>query len=201
MQKPEFEKALGKDWAELPQVIKQHYDIPGEFTRLQVSGIMEEVKLRPILKLAMPVLQFLGALVAESGRNIPTELINYADGEKSEMKWERTFHFPNRDRTFFTKMVADGEGEIIEYVRFGLGIRLKVWVENDTLHYLQKSYVINVFGVFKLPFPNWLGLGTGWIKERPAAEPEKFTVDFGIDHPLLGRVFAYNGTFEIMEKS
>jgi hypothetical protein len=201
MQKPEFQKALGTDWDKLPKVIIDHYDIPGEYNRLHISGVMEEVTLKPILKLAMPVLKLLGALVAESGKNIPTDLINYADGEKPEMKWERTFHFPNHDRTFFTKMVADGEGQIIEYVRFGLGIRLKVWVEDGALHYHQKSYVINVFNLFRLPFPNWLGLGTGWIKEKPALEEGKFTIDFGIDHPLLGRVFAYNGTFEIASRA
>ncbi len=197
---PEFKTALGSDWDKLPQVILDHYDIPNKFDRLVVKGVMDEVQLKPILRLAMPVLRFLGALVARPGKNVPTTLINYITSEKEGMQWERTFHFPDGDETFFTKMVADGSGQIIEYVKFGLGIRLKVWVEDDCLHYLQKSYVLNLFDRLKLPFPNWLGLGTGWIKES-VVDQETFRVDFGIDHPLLGKVFGYSGNFKIVEKT
>lgn len=89
------------------------------------------------------------------------------------------------------------EDEIIEYVRFGMGIRMRMSVKESALIFTSIGYVWDVFGI-KLPIPTWAILGDAEIIEKAISDNE-FYIDFNMVHPLFGKTFSYSGVFSIVE--
>ncbi|MCP3662741.1 MAG: DUF4166 domain-containing protein [Gammaproteobacteria bacterium] len=87
--------------------------------------------------------------------------------------------------------------EIIEYVRYGMGIRMRMSVLNGALVFKSLGYVWQLGGV-TLPIPTWAILGDTEIIEQAISDNE-FYIDFKMTHPILGRTFAYSGTFSIVD--
>jgi hypothetical protein len=60
--------------------------------------------------------------------------------------------------------------EVIEYVRFGIGMRLAVSAEDGALVFRDLGYVWRIAGL-RIPLPLGLLLGTAYVEERP--DPER----------------------------
>lgn len=88
------------------------------------------------------------------------------------------------------------DNEIIEYVKYGMGIRMALFEENHSLVYKSLGYVLRI-GRLKLPIPNWMILGNATIVER-AISDTLLHLDFKIVHPLFGKTFSYAGEFAIV---
>ena len=85
--------------------------------------------------------------------------------------------------------------EIIEYVCYGLGIRMRMSVDHGALVFKSKGYVWNIAGI-RISIPAWLILGEATIIEKASAG-DKFYISFEIIYPLFGKTFAYSGEFYI----
>jgi len=197
-QQPVIKKALGENWDKLADVIKRHYDItPGQSSNMTIKGIMDEVYHSSIAKLFILPGRIFGALVPYKGKNIPTEVHNWTTIDNNEaMFWHRTLTFPGKSPAIFkSRMEHIKNDEIIEYVRYGMGIRMKMSVENGALIFKSIGYVWKLAGM-EIPIPNWAILGDAEIIEKAISDDE-FFIDFKIIHPLFGRTFAYSGVYAI----
>lgn len=195
---PVIRKALGNGWSELGEIVRRHYDIsPGNASDMTIDGIMCEVYHSLVGKLYLLPGRLFGALVPYRGRNVPTRVRNWTEsGDDTAMFWHRTLRFPGRAPVVFrSRMVHAGNDEIIEYVRFGLGIRMRLSVRDAALVFESVGYVWDI-GVLRLPIPGWAILGDALIVEKPLSDGQ-FHIDFVIRHPVFGRTFSYSGTFAI----
>lgn len=197
-QQPVIQKALGNNWDDLAETVKQHYDItPGEASNMTIKGVMDEVYHSPIAKLFLLPGRIFGALVPYKGKNIPTEVKNWTTSDNNAaMFWHRTLEFPNKAPVIFkSRMEYVKDDEIIEYVRYGMGIRMRVSVKNNALIFKSIGYVWKLAGI-KIPIPTWAILGDAEIIERAISDDE-FFIDFNMTHPLFGRTFSYSGLYSI----
>lgn len=200
-QQPVIKKALNRDWDKLADVVKLHYNIvPGESSTIVISGVMEEVYHSPVAKLFLLPGRIFGALVPYKGKNISTEVRNWTSIENtSAMFWRRTLNFPDKKPVIFrSRMEHIKDNEIIEYVRYGMGLRMKMSVKDTALVFKSIGYVWKI-GSIKIPIPTWVILGNAEIIEK-AVSDDAFFIDFTMVHPLFGRTFSYSGHFSIVEK-
>lgn len=190
--------ALGPRWNDLHPLVRRHYDItPGTDDNVIMRGSMDEVYHSTIAKAFLVFGRLFGALVPYRGRNVPVEVHNWSRRENcTDMFWHRTFEFPGRSPfVFASRMMHVGGEEIVEFVRLGMGVRMKMSVNNGALVFTGIGFRWNI-GPFTLYLPSWLILGDAVIEERALSDDE-FFVDFKMIHPLFGRTFAYSGTFKI----
>jgi hypothetical protein len=197
-----MQQALGEEWNQLDVIVRRHYQMaPGTCADMIIQGYMDRVHHSNIAKLFLLPGRIFGALVPYRGNNIPTEVKNWTKKENHKaMFWHRTLQFPNKPLTEFrSRMEYIGSNEIIEYVRFGLGIRMRMSVQDGALVFTSTGYVWDI-GVVRIPIPTWAILGDATIIERATSDQE-FYIDFTMVHPLFGETFGYSGSFAIQEKS
>lgn len=195
-QQPVIKKALDENWEKLADIIKQHYDItPGKPSNMLIKGVMDEVYHSAIAKLFILPGRIFGALVPYKGKNIPTEVRNWTTSDnRKAMFWHRTLAFPGKPPVIFeSRMEHIKDDEIIEYVRYGMGIRMRISVKDSALIFNSIGYVWQL-GKIKIPIPTWAILGNAEIIEK-AISDDQFFIDFQIIHPLFGRTFAYSGVY------
>lgn len=193
---PVIRQALGSAWEDLHPTVRRHYDLtPGEASETVLQGTMREISHSRVAKLFLLPGRIFGALIPWQGENIPATVRNWTLADDAEnLYWHRRFIFPRKGAvTFSSRMVYPGGREIIEYVKFGLGIRMRLSVEKNSLVYRSLGYQWDI-GHLSVRFPDWLILGTGTIVERGLSDDE-FEMDFQMHHPWFGRTFAYSGVF------
>lgn len=193
-----MQKALGEQWDLLDNIVKQHYEMaPGTTADVTIHGRMDQVFHSNIAKLFLLPGRIFGALVPYRGRDIPTEVKNWTKEDNLKaMFWHRTLQFPDKPLTEFkSRMEYAGGDEIIEYVKYGLGIRMRMSVNEGALVFTSYGYVWDI-GLARIPIPTWAILGNAQIIERALSDKE-FYIDFNMVHPLYGRTFGYSGVFSI----
>lgn len=183
-----YAKALGENWNELPLLLKTHY--PDSDVSKEFNGVMESIWLPKLLRPLAPIIKLIGALVPYTGTNIPFTL-KTSLAKNGSMHWKRSFVFPKTSYSFVSRTEYFKQDMVIEYVRFGLGICLRIEAKENGISMDQTNYVIKIFKR-KLFFPSFLGFGRAYINETLTATG--FNIDFIIIHPLLGKTFSYKGT-------
>ena len=195
---PVMQRALGAGWERLAPVVRRHYALTVDGTaHASIRGVMDEVHHNlPALPLLW-IWRLFGALVMHRGRRVPVTVRNWVEGgSPAVMRWHRTFHFPGQAPSTFRSTMEHVAGEeIVEVVRFGLGIRMAMSESGGAMVYEGRGYRWRV-GRFTLNLPEWLILGHGRIVEE-AIDETRFRIVFEMCHPLWGRTFAYSGEFEL----
>lgn len=193
-----MQKALGKKWDNLGGSIKKHYDLtPGTEGEVTVAGTMDEVTHSIWAKPIIIIGQLFGALVPYKGTNVPVIAKNWTQSNNSKaLFWYRTFTFPGKQPYIFeSRMEHYKEDEIVEFVRFNLGVRMQVSEKDGSLIYKNVDYIWKL-GKLTIHVPNWLTLGDADIIETPVSDTQ-FIMDFTMRHPMFGLMFRYRGSFTI----
>ncbi|MAZ66545.1 MAG: hypothetical protein CMF25_05495 [Kangiellaceae bacterium] len=193
-----FQIVLGDDWERLGAVVRRHYFLkPESDDYICVSGEMLDTSHSAIAKLLIPFGLLFGALVPFKGKNIPTDVHYNASPSNSNIYWNRVFKFARGNFHFKSHMVPVASNHVIEYVRFGVGIRLRVTAEEGALVFRDIGYVWNVFG-FLIPIPGkWL-MGNVYVEERPV-DDNRFSMQMILTHPWFGVLFKYSGHFALSQ--
>jgi len=193
-----MKQALGEHWASLGPSVQAHYSLsPFTNQTLRLKGVMESVSHSRLAALLIPFTSFFGALIPYSGKNVAVEVTNHSLPDKPGYYWHRSFFFPGRrPSSFRSVMLFTGDGEVTEFVRFGLGIRIGVSVLNGGVIEKDKGYVWKIKGL-TIPLPIKTMIGESYIEEMPISDNE-FEMKMTIIHPLLGETFAYNGRFSVV---
>ncbi|ADU36055.1 DUF4166 domain-containing protein [Variovorax paradoxus] len=198
---PVFQQALGSAWEKLGDVIRRHYTMtPFSDDYVCVRGTMNEVHHAPWAALLMPFGRLFGALVPYTGTDVPIEVHYRCSPGDANLYWDRVFHFAGRKpfhfRSHMEHTAAHG-AEVIEYVRFGIGMRLAVSAEDGALVFRDQGYIWRVAGL-RIPLPLGLFMGTAYVEERPdPTSPEHFTMKMLLRHRWFGDVFRYSGRFHL----
>lgn len=196
-EKPIFQTVLGESWGELGSIVQRHYFLkPRSSDYICVSGEMSEVYHSKAAKLLMPLGLLFGAVVPYKGKNIPIDVHYTTTPSDSNIYWDRVFKFKRKNFHFKSHMEPVKQNEVIEFVRFGMGTRLQVTAEDGALVFRDIGYVWRLFG-HDIPIPGrWL-MGKVYVEERPV-DDESFSMKMTLEHPFLGVLFRYAGTFTIV---
>ena len=191
---PLLQKALGEDWDKLPAVIQKHYSIPtNSSTRLK--GNMQ-IGFPNFLYPLISLIHLCGGLVLKRGNNIETLVEKTQSVKNTTLCWKRTLTYPDKNKDYFySQMTYLQDHELIETVRFGFGLRLKVSVIDGNLVYRSNGHIWQ-YGRLRLSFPDWMLLGKATIIEQAVSE-QQFKLDFNINHPLWGKSYWYHGIFQV----
>lgn len=197
MNKPTvFQTVLGNDWEKLGDIIRRHYFLtPQSDDYICVSGEMSEIHHSTIAKLLIPFGLLFGAVVPYRANNVPVDVHYSAHSTNSNIYWDRVFKFERGDFHFKSHMEPVAANEVIEFVRFGIGIRLRVTAEDNALVFRDMAYLWRLFG-YDLPIPGkWL-MGHVYVEERPL-DDRYFAMKMTLTHPWFGTLFRYCGKFEL----
>ncbi len=187
-----FKSILAEQWELLSPAIQKHYGLKdGE--KISMQGELA-VKHGRFIKVLMPLIRLTGALVPVEGDNFNVTVENKRVGDT--FYWHRTFQKDNKAYIFKSKMQQHGS-DIVEFVGFGIGIRMGLNVKNGALIYKDKGYVFKL-GSWLIPVPVGLLIGKSSIKEFVGHETgHDLDMQFVVNHPWLGFGFSYMGFFNI----
>ncbi len=193
---PIFKQILGDNWDKLGTVIQEHYFLkPYSDDYICVTGEMDEIYHSKIAKLLIPFGLLFGAIVPYNDTQVPIDVHYNSKPDNATLYWDRVFKLNNRKTFHFKSYMEQHSGnEVIEYVRFGLGMKLAVTVEDGAIIFHDKGYVMKILG-FKIPLPINLLFGNATIEERPI-DDTNFSMKMIIKHPLFGVMFRYSGQFQ-----
>ena len=197
MHEPIFKTVLGNQWMQLGSIVRQHYSLtPFSQDCVRVDGIMEEIHHSLIAKLLIPFGLLFGAVVPYRAKNVPVSVHYSSNPNNANLYWDRAFKIrSNKYFHFKSYMHHVKNNEVIEYVRFGVGMRLRVTAEDGALVFRDEGYVWRIFG-FTLPIPAGLIFGNAYVEERPI-DADSFSMKMELSHPLFGVLFRYRGRFSI----
>lgn len=193
-----MQKVLGSDWELLPPVIQRHYQIVEPEQAIVVSGKMTidyPRWLTPMVK----VLRLCGGLVDLKGENLAVEVKKWQSDNALSLYWQRQIQDAQGNQCVFaSRMMWSKERGLVEFIKFGFGIRLKMSVEQGKLIYRSNGHVLKL-GKFMLPIPDVFALGHAFISEE-AIDADSFRLHFEIVHPLWGRTYFYGGIFNVLQE-
>lgn len=197
MRKSVFQEILADSWDELGGVIKRHYFLrPYSDDYMCVSGEMSDVYHSAIAKLFIPFGMLFGAVVPYRGKNVPIDVHYQCRKDSANIYWDRVFKFSERNHYHFRSYMKHvRDNEVIEFVRFGVGMRLKVTAENGAIVFRDAGYIWRLFGR-NIPIPVGLIFGNAYVEERPVDE-NNFEMKMILEHPIFGVMFRYEGRFEL----
>ena len=182
-----MQQVLGDDWQRLPPALKKHHLAQHNTDLGQL-----DIDYPSFMQFFLNLLSWFGILFNRRGRGFATEVVKSMDG--NQLHWKRSIRLSDSRRmTFNSRWVAAGDHCIIEYVNFFLGLKMRLRVV-DGLIYEGVHLVVNL-GILKLPVPECLLLGHCLIREKALGE-DQFHMEFHLQHPLLGRLYSYNGRFQ-----
>lgn len=196
---PIIKLALGADWERLhPSLRRQHDITPGIPGEVAMQGVLYEVFHSRTAKLFVLPARLFGALVHYRGHDIPTRVRTWTRADDPiNVYWHRSFHFPGRRPVVFaSRMAYLGGREVIEYVRGGLGLRMRLALQGQQLVYTCTGYQWHRSGL-AVRVPDWALLGGGTICQAGLAATE-FQMAFQLCHRWYGRTFAFSGDFRIV---
>lgn len=183
-----MKEVLGEAWHALPPALQAHYK----------DGISREVGLMDIefprfMRPYLFILHLMGALIQRAGRELPTVVERCPQGRNQQ--WHRHIQFPDGEIVNFDSLLtAQKGGRLIEFVNPVMGLQMVPGLIDGELHYHGECFVIQL-GRWRLRIPEGCVLGHTHIVER-AIDASCYSMDFRLQHPLLGQVFRYSGTFE-----
>ena len=192
---PIFKQILGSQWNNLGKVIQDHYFLkPYSDDYICVRGEMDEIHHSLIAKLLIPFGLLFGAIVPYNKKSVPIDVHYNSKPDSSKLYWDRVFKLSATKHFHFKSHMEQQSGnEVIEYVRFGVGMKLLVTAEDGALIFKDNGYVWKLFGI-NIPIPINLFFGKAYIEERPI-DDENFSMKMIIKHPLFGVLFRYSGKF------
>lgn len=192
-----FQKILADSWDDLGTVIKRHYFLrPYSDDYICVCGVMSEIYHSSIAKLFLPFGMLFGAVVPYRANNVPIDVHHASSKENANIYWDRVFKFTEKNHYHFkSHMEHVRDNEVIEFVRFGVGMRLKVTAENGAIVFRGAGYIWRLFGK-DIPIPVQLFFGNAYVDERPI-DDNNFRMKMTLEHPVFGVMFRYEGKFNL----
>jgi hypothetical protein len=85
--------------------------------------------------------------------------------------------------------------EVVEFMRFGIGWRLRYAWDGQRVRLHHLGYVWRIFGLL-IPLPLELLIGRGDAWEEPI-DNDSFRMWMSVVHPWWGQTYSYSGTFRV----
>lgn len=164
-------------------------------------GLMDRVECSPVGRTMAWASRAAGAPVAHlSGRDIPVDVLVYAEGEGGGTVWRRTYEFNGHRRVVAaTTKRIDADRQLLEVFAMGLGMELNVSEHEGALHFRSTSFYAELFGR-RFRLPHLLSPGT-LLVEHVDEGGGMFRFRMRVDHKSFGRVFFQDGLFRQVDAS
>ncbi len=188
---------LGADWKNLHPNIQQRFcHDPQAGCYIFYCGTMEEIQCSKMGKLFARLTRLIGnPLTPYEGKNVTMDVVLQKRPNKKGVYWRRTYYYPDRQPYTVTSIKRENHtGQLQECVGGGFGMRLKVYAENQDLHFKSKRYFWAI-GKFSIPLPHWLSPGETHVVHHDEGKGNfRFTIT--MLHPWLGQTFYQTGIFK-----
>lgn len=198
--KPEntLKHQLGENWDKLHPAIRARFDrepAPGE--EVVYEGVMHTVRRSLAGRLFAEITRVVGnPLTPFQGQNIPMDVKLFKRPGKNGVFWQRTYYFPGKKPYTVTSMKCESkQGEMLECVGGGFGMKLDVYAANEKLHFTSTRYFWTILQ-FRIPLPHIITPGkTLVIHEDLGGGDFRFTIS--MRHNFLGETFFQDGIFRL----
>ncbi|MDI4647175.1 DUF4166 domain-containing protein [Cohnella hashimotonis] len=199
-----FEKALGeKEFAKLHPKIRERFGFHSEEGIASIGrGVMEEVRYAKWAALPLAVGASRHIMFPEGGRQIPFSIENYAYRDalgRETLTINRTFRFERSLRRFDATMVYSEERErIVDYLgnKQHLAVDLDAWAAPNGGIQIRSGEQRFYEGPLGFRFPATL-TGCADVCEWYDDDDACYRISVSVRNPLLGRIFAYKGAFQV----
>lgn len=192
-----FRKILGREWQALhPDIQRRFNKNPAPGQPLRYRGSLSELRCsrlgRVLGWLTRPFIS--GALMPYCDANFPVDIEVYSKPGSDAIFKQRIYRLNGRKPVRFTSFMRESEkGEVLEYVGFGLGMKLILHVQEGDLYFTSDGYFWDLFG-WRMPLPDLLTPGKTFLCHRND-NPQQFNIRIEIRHPWFGTTFTQVGVF------
>ncbi|WP_083940987.1 DUF4166 domain-containing protein [Pseudoduganella violaceinigra] len=193
-----FRKILGAEWGKLHPDIQQRFaKNPAPGKPLLYYGRLAELSSSRLGKfvgfVSRPFIQ--GALIPYDDGDFPVDIQVYGKEGSPHIYKQRLYRLNGRQAVRFTSYMAESEqGEVLEYVGLGLGMKLKLHVADGNLHFTSDGYFWDLLG-WRIPLPDVLTPGKTFLRHCNEA-PNRFNIRIEIRHVWFGTTFVQAGVFQ-----
>ena len=192
-----FKKILGTEWQKLHPDIQLRFNknpVAGE--PLYYTGTLSELTCSKLGKLlgylTMPMIK--GALLPFNDSNFPVDIEVYSKPNCPFIFKQRIYRLNKRKPIQFTSyMQESAQGEVLEYVGMGLGMKLALHVQEGNLHFTSDGYFWEILGM-RIPLPGILTPGKTYLCHQNDS-PSQFNIRIEIRHCIFGTTFTQVGVF------
>ena len=151
-----FKEVLGNKWKDLHIDIQTRFDKnPSPDSPLKYEGIIDELYCsgwgKVLAYITKPMIK--GALIPYSENDVPVDIRVYTLNNDPNIYKERIYKLKNKKPLLFTSnMRLSTNGEVLEYVGMGLGMKLTITEKDSNLHFESDGYFLDI-GFFRIPIP------------------------------------------------
>ncbi len=188
---------LGDQWQELHANIQARFmHDPAENELIHYKGHMDTRCSRTGWLFAVLTKIIGNPLTPFEGDAIPMDVKLFRCIKRKGVCWQRTYHLPNKKPYTVTSVKSsDSKSKhLLECVGGGFGMVLRVYAENQQLHFKGVHYFFQV-GKFRLKLPHFITPGqTHVIHEDKGSGQFRFTIR--MTHKQLGETFFQTGLFK-----
>lgn len=193
---PIFKPIFADSWDKLPPVMHKHYaNHPYSCDLVTVEGKLD-VMCKWFVK---PFFWLLGIVPACNEKQVPVTVYFKSEPDSRAFCFARIFNFSNRKPFHFnSKMLQVRDNEVMEILRYGICWLFYYSYEGEKVMMRHKEYAWRIAGrSIALPI-TWL-IGKSEASEW-AIDEQTFAMCVTITHPLLGKLYAYEGSFKVIKE-
>ncbi len=193
-----FKAQLGACWQQVHPDIQARFDadpLPGQ--PIYYDGCMTRVECSR-LGAALAWVSGLfttGALCPWRGMDVPAFITVYKEPGCDDILKLRRYEFPGgRSYLFRSRMHAAANGELLEFVGGGMGMRVTVQERNGALFFTNGGYFIGT-KAWQIRLPALLSPGKVELTHANLSR-DRFTISIRITHPWFGVLYEQEGEFQ-----
>ena len=193
-----FASVFGQQWETLPEVIRKRYANRSYSDDLVTVEGKLDIYFSSIMYLFLPIFRLLNILAPYQGKDVSV-IVNFrSELNSSALYFDRTFYFTGKPPYKFCSYMQHIKDDIVvEFIRFGVGWRMKLNCKDGKIVMQHNGYVWGVFGKL-IPIPIGFLLGEIYAEEQMVSD-NSFHMLMTITHPLFGKTFEYSGEFRLVE--
>ena len=196
-----FKSQVGERWQNLsPHIQKRFYANPSPDKPICYKGEMTRIECSLIGKLFANLIRFSGALLPYTGTHIPVDILVFSKPRLPDIFKQRVYYFPGKKPFIFkSNMRLDQHGNVLEFVGFGLGMKILVTEQEGNLHFRDNGYFWKL-GPFIIPLPGVFTPGKTYLVHSDMGE-KAFKITIDIVDPVFGQMYYQEGIFHHVEEA
>ena len=130
--------------------------------------------------------------------HFPADIKVYLKENCSFIFKERIYRLNHHKPIQFTSFMRESkQGDVLEYVGKGLGMKLLVFEKEGNLHFKSDGYFWDI-GWCRLPIPSIFTPGATYLTHVNKAD-NQFRIRIDINHCWFGKMFVQSGVFKEIE--
>lgn len=187
---------LGNNWQNLDPHIQARFDREPELGETIIyTGIMQEIRRSTMGWLFACLTRLIGnPLTPFAGTDVPMEVALYKKPDIDGVFWRRTYFYPNKKPEVVVSAKRESrQGEMLECVGGGFGMKLKVTAQNGEMHFESYRYFWDCLQ-HRILLPHWITHGQAHVIHRDLGKGE-FMFTISMRHDYLGETFYQQGIF------